>query len=125
MSVPVQTFSIIYELNKYVADRLAVTAPKITVEQITGEVKILKVFNATGSKQVMGARWNSGSLKLGDTVKIDRRGIPLGNGKITNLQVARIDTNEIKMEGEFGLQVDAKSEIAAGDTLSAFTLVEA
>ena len=40
-----------------------------------------------------------------DLAALARRGIPLGQGRITNLQVARVDTNEIKMEGEFGLQI--------------------
>jgi translation initiation factor IF-2 len=65
----------------------------------------------------------SGILSAGDLVKADRRGIALGTGKLTNLQVARSDVQEIKMEGEFGLQVETKADIAAGDTLVAYRMV--
>jgi hypothetical protein len=57
-------------------------------------------------------------------VKIDRRGVPLGQGRLTNLQVARFDVEEIKVEGEFGLQMESKVDIAGGDTLVAYRIVE-
>lgn len=122
--VSIETFDIIYDLEKRISDLLIARTPRITVEETMGEAKILKVFSTAGIKQVMGARWVSGSLKVGTMVKIDRRGIPLGTGKLTNLQVARMDTQEIKMEGEFGLQVESKTEIAAGDTLFAVEKVD-
>lgn len=122
--VAIESFTIIYELKERVETLVAERAPRITVEEIVGEAKVLKTFNATGSKQVLGARWISGNLKVGDRVKVDRRGILIGQGKITNLQVARVDTQEIKMEGEFGLQVETKEDIAGGDTLQAFHVVD-
>ncbi len=123
-SISIETFSIIYDLEKRISDLLVARAPRIMVEETMGEAKVLKVFSTAGNKQVMGAKWISGSLKVGTLVKIDRRGLALGIGKLTNLQVARVDTQEIKMEGEFGLQVESKAEIAAGDTLFAFESVE-
>jgi hypothetical protein len=84
---------------------------------------LLKAFSVAGNKHVLGAKWVTGALSVGDLVKIDRRGIALGTGKLTNLQVARADVQTIKDEGEFGLQVETKSDIAAGDTLTAFHTV--
>jgi translation initiation factor IF-2 len=122
-SVSIESFSIIYELVERVKILIDERAPQITVEDILGEAKILRAFSVAGNKHVLGAKWVSGLLTPGDLVKIDRRGIPLGNGKLTNLQVARSDVQEIKMEGEFGLQVETKADIAAGDTLVAFKMV--
>jgi translation initiation factor IF-2 len=122
--VPVETFSIIYDLKERVEELVKARAPKMSVEEITGEAKILKVFGASGAKQVMGARWVSGALTLGDLVKIDRRGLSIGTVKLTNLQVARADVKEIHVEGEFGLQLEGKAEAAAGDTIQTFRVVE-
>ncbi len=122
--VAIESFSIIYDLKERIETLVAARAPKMSVEEILGEAKILRAFNASGNKQVLGARWVSGNLKVGDLIKIDRRGIPLGNGKIVNLQVARADVKEIKVEGEFGLQIEARSEAAAGDTLQTFRITE-
>jgi translation initiation factor IF-2 len=75
-------------------------------------------------KQVLGASFVSGSLSVGSQIRIVRRGVELGRGKLTNLQVARADVKEIHIEGEFGLQIEAKTEAAAGDMLIAFHVVE-
>jgi len=91
---------------------------------VQGEAKILKTFNTSSGKLVLGARWVSGALTVGDLVKMDRRGIDLGRGKITNLQVARVDVKEIHVEGEFGMQIETKADIAGGDTVIAFRVIE-
>lgn len=119
-----ESFSIIYELAERVQELVNERAPRITVEEMLGEAKVLKSFSTAGSKQVLGAKWVSGELSVNVQVKIDRRGIPLGNGRLTNLQVARADVTTIKSEGEFGLQVETKADIAQGDTLIAFRVVE-
>ncbi len=124
MHVSIDTFSIIYDLKERIEALVLERAPRITVEEILGEAKILKVFSTAGVKQVMGARWVSGLLTTGDQLKIDRRGLPIGTAKLTNLQVARADVKEIKMEGEFGLQIESKYEAAAGDSLIAFRMTQ-
>ncbi|HWH07343.1 MAG TPA: translation initiation factor IF-2 [Candidatus Paceibacterota bacterium] len=123
MNVPVESFSIIYDLENRVAELLAARAPSITVEEPTGEAKILKIFSTTGNKRVLGANLLSGTIALGDSVKLSRRGIELGYGKVVNLQQARADVKEIRTEGEFGAQVETKEDIAAGDTIVPFKSV--
>ncbi len=124
MNVSIDTYTIIYELKERVETLVQERAPRVTVEEILGEAKVLKAFNTAGTKQVLGARWNSGALSVGDQVKIDRRGLHVGNAKLTNLQMARADVSTIKDEGEFGLQIEGKHEAAAGDTLIAFRMTE-
>ncbi|KND47238.1 MAG: translation initiation factor IF-2 [Parcubacteria bacterium C7867-004] len=122
--VSIDTFSIIYDLKERIEELVKERAPRVTVEEILGEAKVLKAFGGTSSKQVLGARWISGVLTVGNLVKVDRRGQPIGTSKLTNLQVARADVSEIKMEGEFGLQLEGRYEAAAGDTLIAFRMTE-
>ncbi len=122
--VSIDSFSIIYDLAKRVADLVVEKAPRVMEEEILGQAKILKVFSVAGVKHVLGARWESGSLTVGDSVKVDRRGIPLGMMKLTNLQQVRQDVKEIHIEGEFGLQLEGKVEVAAGDTIQTFKMTE-
>lgn len=123
MGIPVNSYTIIYELIERIEKLVEERAPQITVEEVLGVAKVLKTFSVAGNKHVMGAKWESGILTLTDLVKIDRRGVPLGQGRLTNLQVARSNVNEIKMEGEFGLQLETKVDVAAGDTLTAYKMV--
>ncbi len=122
--ITIDTFSIIYDLKERVEALVTARAPRITVEEILGELKVLKSFSVASGKAVLGAKWVSGSLTVGDVVKIDRRGIDLGRGKLVNLQIMRSDVKEIHIEGEFGLQVETKVEIAGGDTIVCFRMVE-
>jgi translation initiation factor IF-2 len=122
--VSIETFSIIYDLAERVSLLVTERSPRFMQEEILGQAKILKVFSVTGVKHVLGARWESGALTVGDLVKVDRRGIPLGTMKLTNLQQVRNDVKEIHVEGEFGLQLEGKVEIAAGDTIQTYTTVE-
>jgi translation initiation factor IF-2 len=123
MNVSIESFQIIYDLNDRMTELLTARAPEITVEEVTGEAKILRMFNATGNKKVLGANLLTGAIKLGDQVKLTRRGIDLGYGKVVNLQQARADVKEIKTEGEFGAQIETKADIAQGDTITPFGLV--
>jgi translation initiation factor IF-2 len=124
MHVSIDTYAIIYDLKERIEALVQERAPRVTVEETLGEAKILKAFNTAGSKQVLGAKWVSGVLSVGDQVKIDRRGLLIGTAKLTNLQVARADVSEIKMEGEFGLQIEGRYEAAPGDSLFAFRMIE-
>jgi translation initiation factor IF-2 len=122
--VSIDTYSIIYELKERVESLVMAAAPHVTVEETLGEVKVLKTFNASGGKIVLGAKWVSGQVSLNDLVKLERRGIDLGRGKITNMQQARSDIKEIHTEGEFGMQIETKADLAGGDTVIAFRVVE-
>lgn len=123
LSVPIESFTIIYDLENRVSDLLSARAPQITVEEKTGEAKVLKVFSATSNKHVLGANLISGEIRVGDQVKVSRRGIDLGYGKVVNLQQARSDVKELRTEGEFGMQLETKEDVAQGDTLEPFKLV--
>lgn len=124
MNVTIETFTIIYELEQRVRELLAERSPKMRTEEILGEMKVLKAFNKSGAKQVLGARHISGSLSVGSLLKVKRRDIELDRGKLLNLQVAKSDVSEIHVEGEFGLQVESKTEIAGGDVLVTYRVVE-
>lgn len=124
-NIPIETFTIIYDLKKRVEELLISRTPKINVDEVLGEAKILKVFGGTATKSVVGARLISGALALDSLVKLDRRGVDLGRGKIVNLQQARADIKELRAEGsEFGMEIQTKAELAPGDTVIAFRTVE-
>jgi translation initiation factor IF-2 len=64
-----------------------------------------------------------GTLKAGELIKIMRRDMEIGRGNLKNLQQSKSDTKEVS-DGEFGMQLDTKTEIAPGDTIEGFETVE-
>lgn len=122
INVEIKTFDIIYELSDWLTEALKERTPTQKEEVITGSVKILKHFSVQKNTHVMGGRVDEGAIKLGQKVQILRRDIEIGKGVIKNLQQAKSDVKEVS-EGEFGMQLETKTEITAGDYLKPFDLV--
>ncbi len=123
LSIPIESHNIIYEVRECVEDLLKKRAPHIDIEEPTGEMSIIKMFSSHSRKHVLGARLTSGKCSLHTKVHILRRGLPLGEGEVTNLQQARSNVSEISTEGECGLEIETRVEIAAGDTLIPYIII--
>ncbi|OYV27183.1 MAG: hypothetical protein B7W98_02300, partial [Parcubacteria group bacterium 20-58-5] len=90
------------------------------VEEELGRAKVVKTFSSGAKKQVLGARLLSGTFTQGGLVKVLRAGEEITRGKIANLQQARANVKEIRTEGEFGTELEAKQDAAPGDELVLF-----
>ncbi|MGH7175582.1 MAG: translation initiation factor IF-2 [Minisyncoccia bacterium] len=124
-SVPIESFTIIYELAEKVREALVSRAPKLEEEREQGRAKVLKTFSSGSKRQVVGARLLSGRFTLGDRVKLLRAGEVAGRGTIGNIQQARADIKEIAGEGaEFGAELESKEDAKPGDELVAFVVME-
>ncbi len=123
-SITILSFSIIYELSAKVRELLSARVPTIAIEKELGRAMVLKTFSSGAKKQVLGARYVSGILTVGNRVKILRKGEEVARGSIANLQQARADVKEIKTEGDFGTEVEARENAAYGDELVAFVVTE-
>ncbi len=122
--ISILSFSIIYELSAKVKELLEACVPTIAVEKELGRAMVLKMFSRGAKKQVLGARHISGTLEVGNRVKILRKGEEIARGGIKNLQQARADVKEIHTEGDFGTEIEARADAAYGDELVAFAVTE-
>lgn len=122
LNVEIDTFSIIYDLTEWLETTLVEKTPKQEEQKETGKAKILKTFSVQKNTHVLGARVEEGELKSSQTVNILRRDVPVGVGKIKNLQQYKKDVNTVE-EGEFGLQLETKDDIAPGDIIFGFETV--
>jgi len=120
----VNSFSVIYELVQYVKDALAAKIPKQYVEEVTGRAKILALFSHEKDRQVVGGKVESGEIGNGNDVRIMRRETEIGRGKIRELQSKKLRVQSVAEGFEFGMMVEAKMEIAAGDRVEAVKTVE-
>ena len=70
---------------------------------------------------MLGGRVEDGVLHVGEQVKILRREIEIGRGKLQNLQQQKADVQSVSND-EFGMQIESKVEIAAGDHVETFKI---
>ena len=122
LGVAIETFDIIYKLSEWLEEALKERTPQKEEERITGKAKILKHFSSQKNAHVLGGRIEEGNLSLNQSVRIMRRELELGRGIIKNLQQQKSNTKHVS-DGEFGMQVDSKIEIAPGDYIEAFDIV--
>lgn len=120
--ITIKTFDIIYKLSEWLNEELDNRTPKIMGEEVVGTAKILKTFSATKHKQVIGGKVTSGALEVGAQVKIMRREVEIGRGKIEGLQAQKLAAKKVEEGNECGMMIDAKIEIAGGDILEAFVM---
>ncbi len=122
LDVEIDTFSIIYELSEWLETALKNRTPEKEEAVVTGTVKILKHFSTQKYTHVLGGRVEEGTIKMNQQVTILRRDIEIGSGVVKNLQQYKSDVEQVE-EGEFGMQIETKAEITAGDHIKPFDMV--
>jgi translation initiation factor IF-2 len=122
LNVEIDTFDIIYELSEWLNTALKNRTPKKEEKVITGLVKILKHFSMQKNIHVLGGRVEEGVIKMNQRVQILRRDIEIGTGIIKNLQQQKSDVQQVD-ESEFGMQIETRAELAAGDYLKPYDTV--
>ncbi len=122
--IEIETFDVIYKLTEWLAEKFAERTPKVRTEESTGTAKILKTFSKVKDKQILGAKVESGQITLGSTVRITRRDAEIGQGKVKELQEQKKRVDSVGEGKEFGTLIEAKIEIAIGDHIESFVVVE-
>lgn len=122
LGVEIDSFDVIYELSEWLNTALKNRTPKREEAVTTGQAKILKAFSVQKNIHVLGGRVDEGVVKVNQPVKILRRDIELGTGLMKNIQQQKSDVQQVE-EGEFGMQLETKVDIAPGDYIEAYDLV--
>jgi translation initiation factor IF-2 len=122
--IEIRQFDIIYKMNEWLAEILANRTPKEKTVEVQGRAKVLKVFSKVRDRQILGARAEKGALSVGSEVRILRRETEIGKGSIRELQKQKNETREVLEGQEFGAMIVSPIEIAPGDHIESFIIVE-
>ncbi len=118
-----ELFDIIYKLAEWFDTLVESRLPFEEKETILGTLKILRNFSSQKDKHVIGGRVETGRIANGALVRVLRRGVELGRGRIIELQSQKIKAAEVLEGNECGLMVETKVEMIPSDILEAI-LVE-
>jgi len=121
LHITIRSFDVIYRLTEWLTQYVTDHTPFEEVLITTGRAKVLRTFNRTKDKQVIGCRLAEGVIERASTVRILRRESVIAEGKLVDLQQQKIRAESIK-DGEFGAQIECRTEIAHGDFLEAFKI---
>lgn len=122
--IEIKTFDVIYKMTEWLQEKLVAHTPKQNIEESVGIAKIIKIFSKVKDKQILGAKVEKGQITLGSEVKIMRRDTVVGSGKIKELQEQKKKVTDVPEGHEFGTLIEAKIEIAIGDRIESFIIIE-
>ncbi len=120
----INLFNIIYKLTEWLEVEMENRRPRIETMLTTGKAKIIRAFSRTRERQIVGGKVIEGTMVLNGTVKIMRRDFEIGRGKIVNLEQGKMKTSEVSEGKEFGMMVESKIEIVAGDVVELFSVAQ-
>ncbi|MEJ0002250.1 MAG: translation initiation factor IF-2 [bacterium] len=122
--IAISFFDIIYKMTEWLALEMEARKPKIDTVEINGRAKIIKAFSRTRERQIVGGRVTEGAITLDGAVKIVRRDFEIGRGKIVNLEKSKSKTSTVLEGDEFGMMIESKIEVAPGDIIESFAVVQ-
>ena len=112
---------IIYELVEEVRGFMErIVAPE-DVRNDLGKLKILAVFLAEKSRQIIGGRVIEGEVKKGALIEVFRNEEKIGRGRMINLQRNKKDINSVQKGEECGILYEGDVKIEEGDILLFYT----
>ena len=117
-----ELFDIIYKLSEWFETLVETRLPFEEKETTLGTLKILRTFSSQKEKHVIGGRVETGKIENGSLVRVIRRNVELGRGRIVELQSQKIKTNTVMEGNECGLMIESKVEMIPGDMVEAITV---
>ncbi|HAS80467.1 MAG: Translation initiation factor IF-2 protein [Candidatus Nomurabacteria bacterium GW2011_GWE1_32_28] len=122
--ITISFFDIIYKMTEWLEAEMEERRPKIETVETIGKAKILRVFNKSKERQILGGKTIEGRIVLNKTVKIMRREFEIGRGKIVNLEKSKVKVKEVEEGAEFGMMIESKMEIVEGDIIESFNVTQ-
>ncbi len=122
LHVNIQQFDIIYKLIDYLKEIHEARRPRLEITEVSGSAKILKIFNGTKDKQIVGGKILTGKVSVGNTIRVMRRDFEIGRGKIVGLEQSKIKATFVEEGTECGILIETKVDIAPSDVIEAFTI---
>jgi translation initiation factor IF-2 len=123
-NITISHFDIIYKMAEWLETQMEEKRPKVETLETTGRAKIIRAFSRTKERQILGGKVTEGQINLNSTIRIMRREFEIGRGKVVNLEKGKIKTNTVEEGSEFGMMIESKTEIVAGDILESFTITQ-
>ncbi|MBU0999371.1 translation initiation factor IF-2 [Patescibacteria group bacterium] len=122
--ITITFFDIIYKMTQWLETQMEEKRPKVETIEVTGQAKIIRAFSRTKERQIVGGKVNKGKINLNSTIRIIRREFEIGSGKIVNLEKNKTKVSAVEEGTEFGMMLESKIEIAGGDIIESFIVIQ-
>ncbi len=119
-NVRVKTFTVIYDLIKFVTGEMqSLVKPEINrIDE--GRIKILAIFRTEPRAQIVGGKVLDGRALVDTLVEVMRGDEMVALGKLTQLQSGKQNVKEVEKDLECGLRFEGNPIIEEGDIIKMY-----
>ena len=122
--VDIRYYSIIYAMVDEIKAALSGMLAPEKRESIMGMVEVRQVFTVSKVGTIAGCMVLEGVIKRGAKVRVLRDNILIHDGELDSLKRFKDDVKEVKANFECGLSLKNFNDLAVGDKLEAYEIVE-
>lgn len=115
--IKINTFSIIYDLIKYVKNEMKLMYKPEIVRRDLGKLKVLAIFRTENDSQIIGGKVIDGTISNNVSLEIWRDDVFIDKGKISKLQEAKQDVANVESGQECGVKYEGRPLVQVGDIL--------
>ena len=123
-NVDLRLYSVIYTAIDDIERAMKGMLEPIYEEKVIGHAEIRQIFKASGIGNIAGSYVLDGSMQRGCKARVTREGKQIFEGPVASLKRFKDDVKEVKAGYECGLVFDGFNEIAEGDQVEAYIMVE-
>jgi len=115
--IKINTFSIIYDLIKYVKNEMKdIYKPEI-IRKDLGKLKVLAIFRTEHNSQIVGGKVIEGLIEENSLVDVCRQDVFIGKGSISRLQSGKQDVKIVRADEQCGIKYEGSSPVQVDDIL--------
>ncbi len=123
-NVDLRLYSVIYNAIEDIERAMKGMLEPIYEEKVIGHAEIRQIFKASGVGNIAGSYVLDGMMQRGCSARVSREGTQIFEGAVAFLKRFKDDVKEVKAGYEYGLVFDGFNEIAEGDQVEAYIMVE-
>lgn len=123
-NVDIRLYRVIYDAIADVEAAMKGMLDPIYEEKVIGHAEVRQTFKASGVGTIAGSYVLDGVFQRGCKVRITREGKMIYEGALASLKRFKDDVKEVKAGYECGLVFERFNDIAEGDTVEAYIMVE-
>jgi len=122
--VDIRTYSIIYDAINDLKDAMEGMLSPDTKEELLGNVEIREVYKISKIGNIAGCMVVQGKVTRNSQVRIIRDGIVIHDGELAALKRFKDDVKEVTKGYDCGIQIKGYNDIAIGDVIESYEIVE-
>ena len=122
--VDLRLYSVIYNAIDDIERAMKGMLEPVYEEKVIGHAEIRQIFKASGVGNIAGSYVLDGAMQRGCSTRVTRDGEQIYEGPVASLKRFKDDVKEVKAGYECGLVFEKFNDIAEGDQVEAYMMVE-